>query len=82
MKVRELWLHGTDAAGKSTVGWEIYSRLTDSGHAAAYVDIDFLGFCTPQPGGDPTWLVERNLAATWAMFAEAVPDTWSRPASW
>jgi len=66
-----LWLCGADAAGKSTVGWEIYSRLTSSGRAAAYLDIDYLGFCTPQPGGDPTWLVERNLAAMWATFAEA-----------
>jgi hypothetical protein len=45
--------------------------LTSSGRAAAYLDIDYLGFCTPQPGGDPTWLVERNLAAMWATFAEA-----------
>lgn len=71
MQVPVLWLYGADAAGKSTVGWEIYSRLTGSGRAAAYLDIDYLGFCTPQPGGDPTWLVERNLAAMWATFAEA-----------
>ncbi|WP_117214661.1 hypothetical protein [Allorhizocola rhizosphaerae] len=71
MQTSLLWLCGADAAGKSTVGWEIYSRLTGSGRAAAYVDIDYLGFCTPQPGGDPTWLVERNLAAMWATFAEA-----------
>ena len=66
-----LWLCGADAAGKSTVAWEIYSRLTSSGRTAAFLDIDYLGFCTPQPGGDPTWLVERNLAAMWATFAEA-----------
>jgi hypothetical protein len=71
MVVRMLWLCGADAAGKSTVGWEIYDRLIGSGTAAAYLDIDYLGFCTPQPGGDPTWLVERNLAAMWATFAEA-----------
>ncbi|GAA1860877.1 hypothetical protein [Asanoa iriomotensis] len=71
MVVRVLWLCGADAAGKSTVGWEIYDRLTGNGSAAAYLDIDYLGFCTPQPGGDPTWLVERNLAAMWATFAEA-----------
>lgn len=71
MRVRVLWLYGADAAGKSTVGWEIYTRLTGSGQAAAYLDIDYLGFCSPQPGGDPTWLVERNLAAMWATFAEA-----------
>lgn len=71
VKVPVLWLCGADAAGKSTVGWEIYSRLTGSGRPAAYLDIDYLGFCTPQPGGDPTWLVERNLTAMWATFAEA-----------
>jgi hypothetical protein len=66
-----LWLCGADAAGKSTVAWEIYDRLTGSGGTAAYLDIDYLGFCTPQPGGDPTWLVESNLAAMWSTFAEA-----------
>jgi hypothetical protein len=71
VQIRVLWLCGADAAGKSTVGWEIYNRLTGSGRAAAYLDIDYLGFCSPQPGGDPTWLVERNLAAMWATFAEA-----------
>ncbi|WP_203785162.1 hypothetical protein [Paractinoplanes rishiriensis] len=71
MVVRMVWLCGADAAGKSTVGWEIYDRITGSGGTAAYLDVDYLGFCTPQPGGDPTWLVERNLAAMWATFAEA-----------
>ncbi|GIH19567.1 AAA family ATPase [Rugosimonospora africana] len=71
MVVRVLWVCGADAAGKSTVGWEIYDRLTGGGVMAAYLDIDYLGFCTPQPGGDPTWLVERNLAAMWSTFAEA-----------
>ncbi|MEV0714556.1 hypothetical protein [Asanoa sp. NPDC050611] len=71
MAVSVLWLCGADAAGKSTVGWEIYERFTSGGGAAAFLDIDYLGFCAPQPGGDPTWLVERNLAAMWANFAEA-----------
>lgn len=69
--IKVLWLCGADAAGKSTVGWEIYSRLTSSGGTAAYLEIGYLGFCSPQPGGDPTWLVERNLAAMWVTFAEA-----------
>ena len=65
-----LWLYGADAVGKSTVGWHAYRRLVDSGVAAAYVDTDYLGFCTPQ-FDDRGRLVELNLAATWPNFAAA-----------
>jgi hypothetical protein len=69
-RVPILWLYGADATGKSTTGWEVYRRLTDHGVAAAYVDTDYLGFCTPQ-FSDPARLVELNLAATWPNFAAA-----------
>ncbi len=65
-----LWLYGADATGKSTTGWEVYRRLADDGVAAAYLDTDYLGFCTPQ-FPDPARLVELNLAATWPNFAAA-----------
>jgi hypothetical protein len=71
MGVPVLWLYGADGVGTSVVAWEVYGSLTGQGRTAAYLDIDYLGFCTPQPGGDPTWLVERNLAAMWRTFAEA-----------
>ena len=47
-----LWLCGPPGAGKSTVGWAIYSQLVQSGLQTAYVDIDQLGICYPA-GGDP-----------------------------
>ncbi len=42
-----LWLYGPAGVGKTTVGWEIFSRLTRTGVAAAFVDIDQLGMCYP-----------------------------------
>ena len=69
-RVPILWLYGADAVGKSTVGWEAYSRLVDHGVPAAYLDTDYLGFCTPQ-FPDRGRLVELNLAATWPNFAAA-----------
>jgi len=65
-----LWLYGADAVGKSTVGWAAYRRLVDHGVPAAYLDTDYLGFCTPQ-FADRARLVELNLAATWPNFAAA-----------
>jgi hypothetical protein len=69
-RVPVLWLYGADAVGKSTVGWAAYRRLVDHGVPAAYLDTDYLGFCTPQ-FADRARLVELNLAATWPNFAVA-----------
>ncbi|MFI9815549.1 AAA family ATPase [Saccharothrix variisporea] len=48
-----LWLCGPPGVGKSTVGWALHQRLRDSGVAAAYVDLDQLGICYPEPPSDP-----------------------------
>jgi len=52
-----LWLYGPPGVGKSTVGWELFTRLTAAGTPAGYVDIDQLGMCygPPQPGD---WIPE------------------------
>jgi hypothetical protein len=63
-----LWLYGADAVGKSAVGWEVYTGLAEAGESVAYVDTDYLGFCTPAPT-DQAALVARNLAGVWAGFA-------------
>ena len=63
-----LWLYGADAVGKSAVGWEAYTLLAEAGEAVAYVDTDYLGFCTPVPA-DQAELVARNLAGVWDGFA-------------
>ena len=63
-----LWLYGADAVGKSAVGWEAYRLLAEAGEPVAYVDTDYLGFCTPAPD-DQAELVARNLTGVWAGFA-------------
>ena len=75
MTPRVLWLYGADAVGKSAVGWEAYDILAraaeaEAGDPVAYVDTDYLGFCTPAPD-DQAELVAHNLGAVWAGFAAA-----------
>jgi shikimate kinase len=65
MAIPVLWLCGPAGVGKTTVGWEIYSRLARAGVEAAYVDSDQLGMCYPEPAEDPGRhrLQARNLEA-------------------
>jgi hypothetical protein len=44
---------GPPAVGKSTAGWEVFSRVLAAGVKAAYVDLAQIGFCRPAPDGDP-----------------------------
>ncbi|MFF4953140.1 AAA family ATPase [Streptomyces chattanoogensis] len=48
-----LWLCGPPGVGKTTVAWELYSQLTRAGVETAFVDIDQLGICYPEPAADP-----------------------------
>ena len=68
-----LWLCGPAGVGKSTIGWEIFSQLTDSGIEAGFVDIDQLGMCYPETPADPGrhWLKLRNLGAVVANYRAA-----------
>jgi adenylylsulfate kinase-like enzyme len=68
-----LWLFGPPGVGKSTVGWEIYRQLSAGDQGCAFVDIDQLGMCYPEPSSDPDRyrLKDRNLAAMVAHFADA-----------
>jgi adenylylsulfate kinase-like enzyme len=70
MTIPVLWLCGPPGVGKTTVGWEIYSRLIRSGVETAFVDIDQLGMCYPETAGDPARhrMKERNVAAVIANF--------------
>ncbi len=76
MMAQVLWLYGADAVGKSAVGWEVYTRLAGetedggAGEPVAYLDTDYLGFCSPAPA-DQAGLVAANLTAVWAGFAAA-----------
>ena len=67
-----LLIGGRAGVGKSTVGWEVSALLRADGVPHAVIEGDFMGQVHPAPEGDPhrTKIVERNLAAVWANFAE------------
>lgn len=69
MTAELLLIGGRSGVGKTVVGWEVSARLraADVGHAI--LEGDFLGRLHPAPA-DRTALVERNLTAVWANFAE------------
>lgn len=57
-----LWLYGPSGVGKSTVAWELFTRLSSDGVHVAHVDIDYLGMSygpptprswAPEPASDP-----------------------------
>jgi hypothetical protein len=64
---RVLWFYGADAVGKSTIGWEAYTLLTQQPGQVAYVDTDYLSFCHPAPN-NPAEVVADNLRAIWAVY--------------
>jgi hypothetical protein len=73
-----LWMCGPPGVGKSTVAWELFTRLPGTG----YIDIDQLGMCYgassngewfPEPPSDPGRyrLKDRNLSAVVPNFHAA-----------
>jgi adenylylsulfate kinase-like enzyme len=68
-----LLLCGATGVGKSTAGFEVYRRTLRAGSAAAYVDLDQVGFCRPVPAGDTGGhrVKARNLAAMWHTYRAA-----------
>lgn len=65
-------LCGVAGVGKSTVGYEVFTRILAE-VKAAYVDLAQIGFCHPAPGDDPEnhRLKASNLAAMWPAFRDA-----------
>ncbi|MEV5891341.1 hypothetical protein [Nonomuraea fuscirosea] len=63
-----LWFSGATGAGKSTVGYEVFSQIVRTGVRAAYIDVKQIGALRPAPHDDPDLrrLVAGNLAAVWA----------------
>jgi adenylylsulfate kinase-like enzyme len=68
-----LWLCGPPAVGKSTVGYEIFTRVLGDGVPAAYIDLAQIGFCRPAPDDDPDHhrLKAHHLARVWEGFRAA-----------
>jgi adenylylsulfate kinase-like enzyme len=59
--------------GKTTVAWEIWSQLCDTGITAAYLDIDQLGMSVPAPDDDSDRhrVKAENLAAIVPIYRAA-----------
>ena len=68
-----LWLCGPMGVGKSSVGWEIFTQLTNSGVKAGYADADQLGLCYPAPEDDPVnhRVKSRSVGAVYRNFRDA-----------
>jgi len=64
---------GATGVGKSAVGFEVFLRQLRAGVAAAYVDLDQIGFMSAVPVDDPGGhrLRARNLADLWRACHEA-----------
>ncbi|MEV0390132.1 adenylyl-sulfate kinase [Nonomuraea sp. NPDC050643] len=61
-----LWVSGATAAGKSTVGYELFRQVCQSGVRAAYADVKQIAALRPAAGDGA--LKMRNLAAVWAGY--------------
>jgi adenylylsulfate kinase-like enzyme len=64
---------GATGAGKSAAGFEVFLRQLRAGVAAAYIDLDQIGFMSPVPADDPGGhrLKARNLADLWRAYHAA-----------
>lgn len=72
-RIPVLWLCGPSGVGKSTVSWQLYAELADSGVHVAFADTDQLSMCYPAPAGDPGRQHTRalNAAAVIGNFRSA-----------
>jgi predicted ABC-type ATPase len=52
-RIPVLWISGPSGVGKSTVSWQLYTELTESGVPVAFADTDQLGMCSSAPAADP-----------------------------
>lgn len=59
--------------GKSSVGWEIFTQLRNTGIKTGYADADQLGLCYPVPEDDPVnhRVKSLNLGAVYHNFRDA-----------
>jgi hypothetical protein len=68
-----LLLCGPRGVGKSSVGWQVFYDVMQSGVTSAYVDLDQVSFCRPAPEDDPDnrRVKVQNLARLWSVYEEA-----------
>ena len=70
-RIPVLWICGPPGVGKSTIAWEVYSRLAQDGVSCAYVDIDQLGICYPGRSDEGHEVKAPNLGAVVENFRNA-----------
>ncbi|YCK39249.1 hypothetical protein ACNF49_35915 [Actinomadura sp. ATCC 39365] len=66
-----LWFSGATAAGKSTVGYEVFGRVHRSGVRAAYVDLRQIAALRPSTEEEGRRLRAHGLAALWDGYRAA-----------
>ncbi|MER6506539.1 hypothetical protein ABT158_06960 [Nonomuraea sp. NPDC001636] len=66
-----VWFSGATAAGKSTVGYEVFGRVHRSGVRAAYVDLRQVAALRPSTEEEGRRLRARGLAALWDGYRAA-----------
>ena len=64
---------GPTCVGKSAASFEVFLRLLRAGVAAAYINLDQIGFMSPLPADDPGGhrFKARNLADLWRAYHAA-----------
>jgi hypothetical protein len=63
---------GPRGVGKSSVGFQVFFEVMQSGIKAAYVDLDQVSFCRPIEDDPDTERVKaRNLARIWSVYERA-----------
>ena len=72
-----LWLCGPPGVGKTTVGWEIFTQLTQAGMEAAMDASDFADLCVDtsgRPAAEVTRLVRERIAGWPILTGPGRPD--------
>ena len=71
------WLCGPPGVGKTTVGWEIFTQLTQAGMEAAMDASDFADLCVDtsgRPAAEVTRLVRERIAGWPILTGPGRPD--------
>lgn len=70
MTVAWLWLFGPPGVGKSATAFEVFEQLVDRGARVAFLELDQIGMCLPQPVAKRSAAKAANLLGMLDNFAE------------